>query len=39
MYDVRLNQELGYVPWSDRACHLVLPVTMLAVFCAAQYMR
>jgi peptide/nickel transport system permease protein len=39
MYDVRLKQELGYVPWWDRVWHLVLPVTMLAVFGAAQYMR
>ncbi len=39
MYDVRLERELGYVPWWDRVWHLVLPVTMLAVFGAAQYMR
>ena len=39
MYDVRLKQELGYVPLWDRIWHLVLPVTMLAVFGAAQYMR
>ena len=39
MYDVRLKQELGYVPLWDRIYHLILPVTMLAVFGAAQYMR
>jgi len=39
MYDVRLNQELGYAPLWDRIYHLILPVTMLSVFGAAQYMR
>jgi len=39
MYDVRLKQELGYAPLWDRAYHLVLPVVMLSVFGAAQYMR
>ena len=39
MYDVRLERELGYVPLWDRIYHLILPVTMLAVFGAAQYMR
>jgi len=38
-YDVRLALELGYVPLWDRLWHLVLPVTMLSVFGAAQYMR
>jgi peptide/nickel transport system permease protein len=39
MYNVRLERELGYVPLWDRVYHLVLPVTMLSVFGAAQYMR
>lgn len=39
MMDVRLQRELGYVPLWDRLYHLVLPVTMLSVFGAAQYMR
>ncbi len=39
MYDVRLKQELGYAPLWDRVYHLILPVTMLSVFGAAQYMR
>ncbi len=39
MYDVRLKQELGYAPLWDRIYHLILPVTMLSVFGAAQYMR
>ncbi len=39
MYDVRLQRELGYVPLWDRAYHLVLPVVMLSIFGAAQYMR
>ncbi len=39
MYDVRLRQELGYTPWWDYVYHLILPVTMLSVFGAAQYMR
>jgi peptide/nickel transport system permease protein len=39
MFDVRLERELGYVPLWDRIYHLILPVTMLAVFGAAQYMR
>jgi peptide/nickel transport system permease protein len=39
MYDVRLRQELGYAPLWDRIYHLILPVTMLSVFGAAQYMR
>jgi peptide/nickel transport system permease protein len=39
MYDVRLAQELGYVPLWDRIYHLALPVVMLSVFGAAQYMR
>ena len=39
MFDVRLQRTLGYVPWWDRVRHLVLPVTMLAVFSAARYIR
>ncbi|MGD8623048.1 MAG: ABC transporter permease [Anaerolineae bacterium] len=39
MYDVRLDRELGYVPLWDRIYHLILPVTMLSVFGAAQYIR
>jgi peptide/nickel transport system permease protein len=39
MFDVRLERELGYVPLWDRVYHLVLPVTMLSVFGAAQYIR
>jgi peptide/nickel transport system permease protein len=39
MYNVRLARELGYVPWWDRVYHLILPVLMLSVFGAAQYMR
>ena len=39
MYDVRLQRELGYVPLWDRIYHLALPVVMLSVFGAAQYMR
>jgi peptide/nickel transport system permease protein len=39
MYDVRLQRELGYVPLWDRAYHLILPVVMLSIFGAAQYMR
>jgi peptide/nickel transport system permease protein len=39
MYDVRLQRELGYVPLWDRIHHLILPVVMLSVFGAAQYMR
>jgi peptide/nickel transport system permease protein len=39
MYDVRLKQELGYVPFWDRVHHMILPVLMLSVFGAAQYMR
>jgi peptide/nickel transport system permease protein len=39
MYDVRLKRELGYTPWWDYAYHLILPVVMLSVFGAAQYMR
>jgi peptide/nickel transport system permease protein len=39
MYDVRLERELGYVPLWDRAYHLILPVLMLSVFGAAQYIR
>jgi peptide/nickel transport system permease protein len=39
MYDVRLDRELGYVPLWDRVYHLILPVTMLSVFGAAQYIR
>ncbi|HFD38742.1 MAG TPA: ABC transporter permease [Anaerolineae bacterium] len=39
MYDVRLRQELGYTPWWDYVYHLILPVTMLSIFGAAQYMR
>jgi peptide/nickel transport system permease protein len=39
MYDVRLNRELGYAPLWDRVYHLILPVLMLSVFGAAQYMR
>ena len=39
MYDVRLRQELGYTPWWDYVYHLILPVVMLSVFGAAQYMR
>jgi peptide/nickel transport system permease protein len=39
MYDVRLKQELGYAPLWDRVYHLILPVVMLSVFGAAQYMR
>ena len=39
MYDVRLRQELGYTPWWDYIYHMILPVAMLSVFGAAQYMR
>ena len=39
MFDVRLQRTLGYVPWWDRMRHLALPVTMLAVFSAARYIR
>jgi peptide/nickel transport system permease protein len=39
MYDARMALELGYVPLWDRAYHLVLPVVMLSIFGAAQYMR
>jgi peptide/nickel transport system permease protein len=39
MYDARMALELGYVPLWDRIWHLILPVTMLSVFGAAQYMR
>jgi peptide/nickel transport system permease protein len=39
MYDVRMASELGYVPLWDRIYHLILPVTMLSIFGAAQYMR
>jgi peptide/nickel transport system permease protein len=39
MYDVRLREELGYAPVWDRIYHLILPVIMLSVFGAAQYMR
>jgi peptide/nickel transport system permease protein len=39
MYDVRLERELGRVPFWDRVYHLILPVTMLSVFGAAQYIR
>ncbi len=39
MYDARMAQDLGYVPLWDRIYHLILPVTMLSVFGAAQYMR
>jgi peptide/nickel transport system permease protein len=39
MYDVRLERELGYAPLWDRIYHLILPVAMLSVFGAAQYMR
>jgi peptide/nickel transport system permease protein len=39
MFDVRLQRELGYVPLWDRIYHLILPVTMLSVFGAAQYIR
>jgi peptide/nickel transport system permease protein len=39
MYDVRLKRELGYSPLWDRVYHLILPVLMLSVFGAAQYMR
>lgn len=39
MFDVRLRQELGYAPVWDRVYHLILPVTMLSVFGAAQYIR
>lgn len=39
MYDVRLQRDLGYVPWWDIIHHLVLPVTMLAVYSAARYIR
>jgi peptide/nickel transport system permease protein len=39
MFDVRLERELGYVPLWDRIYHLILPVTMLSVFGAAQYIR
>ena len=39
MYDVRLEQKLGYAPLWDRIYHLILPVVMLSVFGAAQYMR
>lgn len=39
MVDVRLRQELGYTPFWDRIYHLILPVVMLSVFGAAQYIR
>ena len=39
MYDVRLKRELGYTPLWDYVYHLILPVVMLSVFGAAQYMR
>jgi len=39
MFDVRLQRRLGYTPWWDYLYHLVLPVLMLSVFGAAQYMR
>jgi peptide/nickel transport system permease protein len=39
MYDVRLKREIGYTPWWDYVYHLILPVVMLSVFGAAQYMR
>jgi peptide/nickel transport system permease protein len=39
MYDVRLQRQLGYVPWWDYLYHLVLPVVMLSIFGAASYMR
>ena len=39
MYDVRLKRELGYTPLWDSVYHLILPVVMLSVFGAAQYMR
>ena len=39
MYDVRLQRELGHTPWWDYLHHLVLPVAMLSVFGAAEYMR
>jgi peptide/nickel transport system permease protein len=39
MFDVRLQRRLGYTPWWDYLYHLVLPVVMLSVFGAAQYMR
>ena len=39
MYDARLQRTLGYVPWWDAARHLILPVTMLAVYSAARYIR
>ena len=39
MYDVRLQRTAGYVPWWDAVRHLILPVTMLAVYSAARYIR
>ena len=39
MYDVRLQRELGHTPWWDYLHHLILPVAMLSVFGAAEYMR
>jgi len=39
MNDVRLERELGYVPLWDRIYHMILPVIMLSVFGAAQYIR
>jgi peptide/nickel transport system permease protein len=39
MFDVRMKQELGYIPLWDRVHHLILPVIMLSVFGAAQYIR
>jgi len=39
MYDVRLQRAEGYVPWWDAVRHLILPVTMLAVYSAARYIR
>jgi peptide/nickel transport system permease protein len=39
MVDVRLKQQLGYTPFWDRIHHLILPVVMLSVFGAAQYIR
>jgi peptide/nickel transport system permease protein len=39
MYDVRLQHELGHTPLWDYLHHLVLPVAMLSIFGAAEYMR
>ena len=39
MFDQRLARKLGYTPWWDYLYHLILPVAMLSIFGAANYMR